>query len=1177
MGYSNGILESDEKGGSGERGEQGLPGIGFKLTDDGNFDIDGKRLTDVSQPVDSGDAATKAYVDGEIDRNTGNFYNLRQSFTFYDSSGTELALRTDSITGLVTDYKHGYYKIPKSGDDNYFSTLDIKIRNNLPQSTYSALFYLYGYRNNSIMSGVDLGPILFGVDGTNYNILKYDDDDSTQTRNHTKGIIWFTSDGSAGSIELGLRFFDKSITHFVILSRCVEGNVNLGFSPDIFNVSSTVGDVPLYFENIVMNNRSIKNLGGPTDDGDAINKKYVDTENARQDTAINDKTSKKYFDDEMVKFSSIILGLGYNTNTRPPFAYIMNDLIHRSKKNVIFRGSTSSSIAYTAGRTNNASLIIPNKGKYTIFFQDTVSNSGNLRITLTSGNVTRTIFQQYYNPSILQVVTLRRDLFVDNSDTILKIFSDGSLLLFGSQAIFSKGYFSLYLASDVLNQRAAANQYLKLDGSNKMGSDLDIDGNHILKVENLVDYKDTDPYDYRVKDVKSVVNKEYLNENFMKKVDKDGREYYDLKQLVIKNSAPHDDGSYDNNTLVSKAFVQAENAKQDITIKNSSTISAYNTNLITALQTGKVDQSYVDDNFLNLDGSKSMKGNLNTDGNYIDGLPELVEDDKSDETLAKIKGRAIDFGYFKKQRDYLLPKDGSESMGGNLNMTDSRGDKHSIVGLKDSQPSDSSYAASVNFVNKTVNGSNVIINDLIKEKIQESEERSIEAVQQENVFEKVMVDDLFILDDDDIHKVAVVDKDFHKINQQTYQFKIDYDSSIGYYSTRLSVNVVYLPIGYYTIVFEMYFSDKIDQDKITIDALSGTLAVSKINTKKSSDHTRSVINFYKAMIHPSDDELDIDIALKNKAGQSYEADTQIYVVVYGVAGTQNDVDARLWDRYFYVDDKKIHFEASIDMVDKDIENVNNLSINNELNMNNTQIKKLGDGIEDTDGVNVKQLNGMETNIKNYVTGEFGKVNPVLIKNNSDLIKFIYRNLIRNDSKLLLIKELYFPDSVQGRTQNNYTYQTNGDNKGDVTFYLTFVHKATTSDNMMIALHWEGLSDNIYIYVSKDKVETSINPLIDESSLASYNIPSYYQGKQVYLWITIQNDLIKINFSGSIAISGTHPNLENNDANIWKIRVSDSPLTIQRGLITKNIYDVNSDAYKDVREYEISEGTFVSAV
>ena len=140
-------------------------------------------------------------------------------------------------------------------------------------------------------------------------------------------------------------------------------------------------------------------------------------------------------------------------------------------------------------------------------------------------------------------------------------------------------------------------------------------------------------------------------------------------------------------------------------------------------------------------------------------------------------------------------------------------------------------------------------------------------------------------------------------------------------------------------------------------------------------------------------------------------------------------------------------------------------------MNNRQIKNVGDGNENGDAVNFKQLNEMETNITNYVTGEFGKVNPVL-SNNSDLIKFIYRNLIRNDSKSLLIKEFYFPDSVEGRTQNNYTYQTNGDNKGDVTFYLTFVHKATTSDNMMIALHWERISppiQPIYIFVSKDKV------------------------------------------------------------------------------------------------------------
>ena len=1194
MGYSNGILESDEKGGSGERGEQGLPGIGFNLTDDGNFDIDGKRLTNISKPVDGGDATTKAYVDGEIGHHTGNMYHLRQSFTFYDSSGTELALSTDSITGLLTDYKHGYYKIPKSGDDNYFSTLDIKIHNNLPQSTYSALFYLYGYRNNSIMSGVDLGPILFSVDGTNYNILKYDDDDSTETRNHTKGIIWFTSDGRAGSIELGFRFFDKSITHFVILSRCVEGKVNLGFSPNIFNVSSTVGDVTLYFEDLNMNNRSIKNLGGPTDDGDATNKKYVDDKNSQQDIAINDKTSKKYFDDEMVKFSSIILGLGYNTNTRPAFSYIMNTLIHGDfTKQFVFSGSASSSIAYTTGGVNSTSLIIPNKGKYKFFFRDRVVNgTGNLRITLSKGNISKTIFDQRYNtPSASNiVVTIHNVIFVDNSYSILRIFTTGSLTFFGIDSLIEDGYFSLYLMSDVLNQRVAANEYLKLDGSNKMGSDLDIDGNHILKVENLTDYKDTDPYDYRVKDVKSVVNKEYLNENFMKKVDKDGKEYYDLKGNIIKNSQQYFDGLYtDDNDLVSKKYVDTENAKQDTTINNTSSISAYNTNLIKALQTSKADQSYVDDNFLNLDGSKSMKGNLNTDGNYIDGLPELVEDDTSDETLAKIKGRAIDFGYFHTEREELkrlinsvssgaLNRKDPDPMEDDIDMTDSGGTKHSIIGLKDPQPSDSSYAASVNFVNTTVNGSNVIINGVIDKKIQESEERSIESTIQENVFDKVMTDNLFKEDDDGIKFINTINYNLlHKINQMTYLFTIDYDSDKSYYSARLSIDLRYLNTGTYTMVFEMKFVSDIDQNKITVNAVSGTL--NQVNTKTkiiNFDHgyySRSIINFHKWIKNQGIDDLYIDLNLYLKSSISpIPNKTPINVIVYGVRGSRSDVPIQIWDRVYYIDDKKIHFEAPIDMVDKDIENVNNLSINNELTMNNKQIKKLGDGIENTDGVNVKQLNDLETK----VTSEIGKVNPVL-KNNSDFIKFIYRNLIRNDSKLFLIKELYFPDSIEGRRQNSYIYNTNGDNKGDVTFYLTFVHKATTSDNMMIILHWEGLSGNINIFVSKDKVETSRNLLMDDPSLASYNIPSYYQGKQVYLWITIQNDLIQINFSGSVAISGRHPDLENNDANIWRISVSDSPFTIQRGLITKNIYDVNSNAYGDVREYEISEGTFVSAV
>jgi len=62
MGVSNGQLQSQSGSGKGEKGDPGLPGIGFNLTDDDNFDLDGKRLTDVAEPKDNSDATTKNYV-----------------------------------------------------------------------------------------------------------------------------------------------------------------------------------------------------------------------------------------------------------------------------------------------------------------------------------------------------------------------------------------------------------------------------------------------------------------------------------------------------------------------------------------------------------------------------------------------------------------------------------------------------------------------------------------------------------------------------------------------------------------------------------------------------------------------------------------------------------------------------------------------------------------------------------------------------------------------------------------------------------------------------------------------------------------------------------------------------------------------------------------------------------
>ena len=62
MSYSNGLLsESTSQGG--KDGKDGLPGVGFKLTSAGDFDLQKKRLTNVAEGTENSDSVTKHQVD----------------------------------------------------------------------------------------------------------------------------------------------------------------------------------------------------------------------------------------------------------------------------------------------------------------------------------------------------------------------------------------------------------------------------------------------------------------------------------------------------------------------------------------------------------------------------------------------------------------------------------------------------------------------------------------------------------------------------------------------------------------------------------------------------------------------------------------------------------------------------------------------------------------------------------------------------------------------------------------------------------------------------------------------------------------------------------------------------------------------------------------------------------
>ena len=636
--------------------------------------------------------------------------------------------------------------------------------------------------------------------------------------------------------------------------------------------------------------------------------------------------------------------------------------------------------------------------------------------------------------------------------------------------------------------------YLKVDGSVSMTGDLNMNDNKITDLETQDDVPISDYPNY-VKDLKMAVNKLYVNENFLKLKGDD----YDLKGKRIINTEPYGVNIFGTNDLVSKAFVQAEISKLPTDV-------------------------------LKLDGSRAMTGSLQMGDHAITGISSSSVDD-----AALTVGDA---------KSTYLPLLGDRDMQGNLDMAN-----HSIIRLKDPKSSDSFHASNVNYVNRTITDNNAVINTLIDDKISEAEALNIKANRQDNEFSFVMDDDLFKEDDDDITKVGKIDKDFYQINKATYRFKIKYDSAIGYYSSRLSIDLRPLDLGEYTLAFEMYYNDKVDHDDVIVGAVSETLNVSLNNTNTFSDHSRTIINFHKygnlGII-----DLDIDLTLKYKSGNPYDGETDVYVVVYGVTGHQNEVDPRIWDRFYYIGNKIVHFEAPVDMI-------------------NHQIKRLAQGTESSDAINVRQL----SIASNYLEGKIDKINEKIgtIDDNKNLIDLLI-NYLTKRLDLNTLKELFFPDSKYVRQADRDVLSTVDDNKGDFTFYYVFRHIANINGQMTIEVFWLGIVPALGFIITKDNIRIYVHDNYDRT----FNIPNNMKGGQVFLWLSGKDGNFEFFFSGFSSPIIFKINIDSSkfDNELSRITVNFSPFNGLRGLITKNILHYDSEAFNKVKEYEKSQGTII---
>ena len=70
MSFYNGILNHDDIHGSGQIGQRGLPGVGFKLDSNGNYDLENKKLTNVKNGDANNDVMIKSQIEGYVSNKT---------------------------------------------------------------------------------------------------------------------------------------------------------------------------------------------------------------------------------------------------------------------------------------------------------------------------------------------------------------------------------------------------------------------------------------------------------------------------------------------------------------------------------------------------------------------------------------------------------------------------------------------------------------------------------------------------------------------------------------------------------------------------------------------------------------------------------------------------------------------------------------------------------------------------------------------------------------------------------------------------------------------------------------------------------------------------------------------------------------------------------------------------
>ena len=252
----------------------------------------------------------------------------------------------------------------------------------------------------------------------------------------------------------------------------------------------------------------------------------------------------------------------------------------------------------------------------------------------------------------------------------------------------------------------------------------------------------------------------------------------------------------------------------------------------------------------------------------------------------------------------FLKVDGTNNMTGNLNLNEK-----TIINLN-TDDKDIKSAANVGYVSSKVHAAKgdvtVGLKTYFDTKIKESHITS--STNKKDVFRYLMENADESSSENNIIVDGIVDfsGSLHNVNKKAYKFKMGKDAQ-NEYSSRIGFNMFKLPEGEYTLAIEFFPPSTTN---LSVSVVSTSLNIGQQSTKLFVNYSRSIVHLHKWNITPPE-YIYIDMHCQGTASSSTQGVS--YLIVYGVKGSQSNVDSDVYDTAYVVENGKMVMQTDLSL------------------------------------------------------------------------------------------------------------------------------------------------------------------------------------------------------------------------------------------------------------------------